>query len=361
TQPAAPKPKQPAAAKPKQPATKQPATRPRAAEQPIAVEPPAPELPPDEFDDVPGPPQPETIDAPSGDPATSAPAMRTAPAEDSGDDAPAPGDAESPKSAPAVITPEAIAAFEEAQREAERANPKKWRHAGLIFEFMIGTQGCTRSYCKGEDNLNAKPGLRLNGFLGRNTFGILDIGLELGWGTLTPGDVNGLNAADIYDLDPQRLQDVLNERLGIDLFDFDLSQAVTTTVKLRTVNAGPSLRIHVLPRGRYDPYVGVGFHYHLWRARYETLSGPARLDFHGVALPLQLGFNVFVHPNVAVGARFDYDFTYYFLANLDHPDASGFTIVSVLDEAAADTTVENPTQEGLPRFWGFTLGARGRF
>ncbi len=261
----------------------------------------------------------------------------------------------------AAITPEQLEAYEQEKRERERKDPKKWRHKGLILELLLGTQDCTGAYCKDPDNLDATPGFRLAGFIGRNSLGILDLGLELGWGTLNPGEINGRFATDIYDLDPVRLEQLVNDRLGIDLAEFDLSQAVTTTVKLRTVNAGPTLRIHVLPRGRYDPYVGTGFHYLLWRARYETLSGPARLDFHGFAVPLQVGFNVFVHPNIAVGARFDYSFTYYFLANLDHPDAAGVTIVSTLDDAAADPNLENPTQSGLPRFWALLFGARARF
>ncbi len=260
-----------------------------------------------------------------------------------------------------TITPEQLEAYEQEKHARERKDPKKWRHKGLILEFMLGTQGCTGSYCRDADNLDATPGFRIAGLIGRNSLGILDFGLELGWGTLNPGEINGRFATDIYDLDPVRLEQLINDRLGIDLAEFDLSQAVTTTAKLRTANAGPTLRIHVLPRGRYDPYVGAGFHYLLWRARYETLSGPARLDFHGFAVPLQVGFNVFVHPNIAVGARFDYSFTYYFLAHLDHPDASGVTIVSTLDDAAIDVTVDNPTQKGLPKFWALLFGARARF
>ncbi|MCA9694388.1 MAG: outer membrane beta-barrel protein, partial [Myxococcales bacterium] len=247
------------------------------------------------------------------------------------------------------------------RREKLRKNPKKWPHNGLVFELQVGTQGCFRRYCHGEANLNAGPGFRLFGFLGGNAYGILDFGISFGWGTLGAGDVTGKNAIGIYELDPNILQNIAVDTFGVDVFNVDLTRLNVQDVSLRTVDVGPALRIHFLRRGRFDPFVGVGIHYMLWRGRYETDVGKARLDFHGVGVPFEIGMNVFVHPNIAVGANFSYLHTHYFLASFQHPDANGLAPLALLDPAVVSTEEDTTFHDGLPRFWTLTFGARTRF
>jgi hypothetical protein len=120
-----------------------------------------------------------------------------------------------------------------------------------------------------------------------------------------------------------------------------------------TVQSGLDLRVHVIPRGRFDPYVGVGAQYTLLRAVYDTPGGSTRLGFHGLAFPLQAGFVAFVHENIALGAQFDYLVTWYGGITVRGAPGRLAAPIPLIKDAAAEAGVNLPGD--LPQFW--TLGA----
>lgn len=234
--------------------------------------------------------------------------------------------------------------------------PKKQKHEGFTADLRIGTLGCLRGLCSGAHNV--RPGLRIDGFLGGNIRGFVDFGIAGGWGSMSSDVAPGTNALTLYGLDPFLLQQALTLVNGGQPPSVDLTALGVTDSKLRTAQGGPLLRVHFIPRGRFLGYVGSGVQYNLFRARYGTAGGDAKIDFHGIAVPVEAGFGVHVHENVAVGVQFDYLWTWYALANLDHGGQSVTVPVRILDEAAR---MQNTSLRGqLPQFWTFGLMLRAR-
>lgn len=232
---------------------------------------------------------------------------------------------------------------------------KRLRHDGFVTDLRIGTLGCIRGLCGGSHNVS--PGFRFDGFLGGNIRGFVDFGVGGGWGTLGSDVAQGSNVLSLYGLDPFLMQQALT-LVGGSALGIDLTTLTVNDTKLRAAQVGPQLRVHFIPRGRFAAYVGSGAQYNLFRARYGTNSGNARLDFHGISVPIQAGFGVHVHPHVAVGMQFDYLWTWYALANLDHAGNSLTVPVRILDDAAKMQGGDLRGQ--LPQFWTLTFGLRAR-
>jgi hypothetical protein len=232
----------------------------------------------------------------------------------------------------------------------------RFPHRGAIFEAQIGAMGCVRALC--DDSRHAiSPGVRLNGFLGGNIRGWVELGLAGGWGTMRSGVAEGTNALSMYGLDPGLLQQALTAQAA-GLIDVDLYGLATREAKMSSANLGPMARVHFIPRGRITAWAGSGVGYHLLRNKYETLAGTVKLDFHGLAVPIEAGLGVFVHEHVAITAQFDYLWTWYGLAVLDHPEQRTALPVAAL-QAAAD--LQNVDLRGeLPQFWTVGFGLRAR-
>jgi len=285
---------------------------------------------------VPGP-------VPAADPALRAPTIDGA-------------EPEGAKEAPRVLTAADLDAIDQERQQNERKNPKRWRHAGLIFDLQIGTAGCFRRFCRTEHN--AGPGVHLGGFFGGNVLGILEIGLEAGWNTLRPRDVAGRNAVALYGLDPVLLQQEIGEQQGLPV-EVDFSTLVVNTAKSRALNVGPSLRIHFIRKGRGLAYVGTGLHYQLWRNKYTTAGGDLRVDFHGLAAPFKVGGGAYVHPNIAVVGEFTYSLAFYVLGGVNHPDLTAVAPLALLEASAANAG--SGLMKGLPHFGKFSVNLRFRF
>ena len=321
-----------------------PLQRPRALLEPAAPAQPAPTPAPAPSATVEPPqptptspaPQPAAVVPPASEPArTVAPAATVAPA---------------PSSRPPASAAEPIL------RKQAKRSPKEFRHNGFVIDGRVGTMGCTRALCSSGSH-DAKPGVRLDGFLGGNVKGWVDIGVGGGWGTMAAHVAQGTNALALYGLDPVALQQALN-LLGGQALGIDLSTLSVTDAKLRTAQFGPLVRLHFVPRGRFIGYVGTGAQYSLFRAKYETLAGAVRLDFHGLAVPIQAGFGVHVLENLAVGVQFDYLWSWYGLSTVDHPSQRFTLPVKVLETAAKMQAVDLKKQ--LPHFWTFGFALRAR-
>ncbi len=299
------------------------------------------------------------MSGPAAAPRAALPATAAAPAGDEITEPPQPTPlaaaparaATAPSSLPA---PRATGSSEIGLRRTATKPPRKFSHDGFITDLRVGTVGCVRGLCSGH---NVRPGFRLDGFLGGNIRGFVDFGLAGGWGSLGSDIATGTNVLALYGLDAALLQQALGV-LGGQALPVDLTALSVTDSKLRTAQAGPLLRVHFIPRGRFAAYVGSGVQYNLFRARYSTAAGDARIDFHGLAVPIEAGFGVHVHEHVAVGLQFDYLWTWYALANLDQGGQSITVPLRILDEAAR---MQNTSLRGqLPQFWTFGLMLRAR-
>jgi hypothetical protein len=254
------------------------------------------------------------------------------------------------------LTAADLDAIEQERLQNERKNPKRWRHAGLVFDLQLGTAGCFRQFCRTEHS--SAPGLHLGGFFGGNVLGILELGLEAGWNTLRPRDVAGRNAVTLYGLDPALLQQEISEQQGIPV-EVDFSTLIVNTAKSRAFNVGPSLRIHFIRKGRGLAYVGTGLHYQLWRNRYTTAGGDLRVDYNGLSAPFKVGGGAYVHPNIAVVGEFTYSLAFYVLGGVNHPDLSAVAPLALLEGTAIDAG--SSLMKGLPHFGKFSVNVRFRF
>ncbi|MEM6996224.1 MAG: hypothetical protein AAF721_37300 [Myxococcota bacterium] len=243
-----------------------------------------------------------------------------------------------------------------AQSAERKDDRERFPHRGAVADFRLGAFGCLRSVCN--DAHGAKPGVRLDGFLGGNIRGFVELGLAGGWGALTPEVESGANVLSLYGLDPYALQSsLLGAAAALAPIDFG-ALAVTGNASLRSTQVGPVARIHFVPRGRALAFVGAGVEYNLFRSRYDTALGAVKLDLHGLAVPIEAGVGVHVHKNIALVAQFDYLWTWYGLAVLDNPIQRMALPVSALDSAAQEQGADFRGE--LPQFWNVGIGIRGR-
>lgn len=276
-------------------------------------------------------------------------AASPAPAAATAAPAPAPADASKSKDAKSDEQNEEKSDAKSNEKQDEKQQDEESepiKHKGFIVDLRVGFMGCTRLICKRHD---AKPGLRLDGMLGRNFFGILDIGLAGAWGRMRTNVAPGTDGLSLYGLDP----DALPPEAAALMFD----QFTVNDAHFETIQAGLNLRVHVIPRGRFDPYVGIGAQYSLLRALYDTPAGETRLGFHGLAFPVQGGFVYFVHENIAVGAQFDWLITWYGGITVRGAPGRLGAPIPLIKDAAAEAGVNLPGD--LPHFW--TLGAVAHF
>jgi hypothetical protein len=240
----------------------------------------------------------------------------------------------------------------------KRAYPKpatRFEHAGVTGAIRLGTSGCFRTVC-GSDRHDASPGFRIDGFLGHNFRGWLDLGVAGGWGTMGANVAEGTNVLALYGVDAAALAQ-MSAALGNPL-GFDPASMRVQDAKLRMARVGPSLRLHFVPRGRFAAYVGSGAGYSLFRGRYETAGGAVRMSFHGVDVPVEAGFAVHLTPNVALGAQVDYLWARYVVTTLDHPAQSLTAPVRLLDEIAR--TTGGALLQDLPQYWSAGVLLRAR-
>lgn len=238
------------------------------------------------------------------------------------------------------------------QRDEDVAFP----HRGFVADILVGPMGCVKGMCDG-DRHAISTGVRTSGFIGGNIRGWVELGLGGGFGALRSKATPGTNALLMYGLDPGLLQQALNAAAAGAL-DVDLGGLATTRVRMQTAQAGPMARFHFVPRGRVLAWAGSGLTYNLTRNKYDTASGNVRLDFHGLAVPIQAAIGVHVHEHIAIAAQFDYLWTWYGLAVLDHPQQKQAIPVTVLQEAAQLQGVD--LRGELPQFWSVGIGLRGR-
>lgn len=244
---------------------------------------------------------------------------------------------------------------EAAQRRTAADKQQRWRHGGFILDARIGATGCLRSVCQGTAGHRAAPGLNLGGFVGFNLFGLIELGLEGGWNSLRPRDVAGSNAMALYGLDPAQLQQALTADQSLPFPAIDFSSLEVASATSRAFDVGPSLRIHLLRKGRGLLFVGAGVHYQMWRNRYATPGGDLRLALHGASLPLRVGAGVFLHRNLALMAEVAYAPAIFGAMSFRLGDSRGVAPLKVIEDVTGIKVAR-----GLPHFWTVSLTLRFR-
>ncbi len=243
-----------------------------------------------------------------------------------------------------------------ARQASTESDPKTWKHNGFILDAGIGVLGCTRSVCGDRHGANASLGL--DGFLGGNIGGIVELGVSGGWGRVTPDIDNGTNALSLYGVDAGDLRDVAAQ-LGV-----SPSSLTVTDGQSQLAHAAPMVRIHLPRRGRVGAWLGTGAGYVLYRNDYTSRSGDFRLDWHGLQVPVQGGLAVYVSRNVAFPFTGTYRFAWYLAGLLDHPDQLAAAPVGTLDQALENAGAG--FDQRLPHLWHvnfglrLTLGGKGR-
>lgn len=252
----------------------------------------------------------------------------------------------------ACFAPDTAAAANGPEGEGDRDN-EPILHRGFVFAPELGTIGCTRNVCAGSQGHDAMPGFTAGGFLGGNIGGIFEIGLAGHWGQLNAQVGDDANALGLYGINRG---DIPSEAAAVG-FDYDDYQ--TSSARLTDARVGAAVRLHFIPRGRVAAYVGSGFGYHLFRGDYTTRSGPARLAFHGLDIPAQAGIAVYINRRIAVGAKFDYLWTYFAAVNARHPSSAPDGMVAPLGVVEQQLERRDKSlTDNLPQFWTATLGFR---
>ncbi|MCX4246527.1 ribonuclease E domain-containing protein [Paraliomyxa miuraensis] len=288
---------------------------------------------------------------PSAEPAKP-PAPSTAPSPPAATTSPPPRPPPSPPPAASKTSTDSNPSRTDPKDDAERSDDDTKRdakaedeedkepikHKGFILDFRVGVVGCTRLLCQRH---GAKPGLRLDGLMGRNFFGFLDLGLAGAWGRMRANVAPGTDGLALYGLTQEGLPP---EAAALMFDEFTVDDA-----HLETIQAGLDARVHIIPRGRFDPYVGIGAQYNLFRGIYDTPAGETRMGFHGLAFPLQAGFVVFATKRLAFGAQFDYLVTWYGGVTVRGAPGDLGAPIPLIEDAAAEAGVNLPGD--LPQLW----------
>jgi hypothetical protein len=236
------------------------------------------------------------------------------------------------------------------------AKTAKIPHTGLTLEARVGTLGCTGPVCRGGSAHDASPGVRVDGLVGWNADGLIEIGLTGGWGRPRPNVTAGQNAISLYGVEPADFELALNQvdsRLDLDLGNLAVRETTTTAA-----HACVGLRLHFLRHGRAIAFIGSGIGYSLFRARYATDGGKVGLDFHGFLLPFEAGLGVHITRHLALVAQGSYLRASYITLVLDLP--SDRTVVPIAQLDSADTDSDIDLKRTLPRFWTATVALRAR-
>jgi hypothetical protein len=235
------------------------------------------------------------------------------------------------------------------------SNPKKpeFHHKGFVMQALLGTMGCTRSLCAGRHG--ARPGVHVGGFIGGNIAGFVEVGAAGGWGQFNADLNDGTTGLDLFGvdgIDPALLSTDLGSA-------FDPMMSEVQSSRLSSAYAGPHLRVHFIPRGRVTAFVGSGARYQLFRGDYETSGGKARLDFHGLQVPIEGGLAVHVVKHVSLGVGFTYQWTHYFAMVLDTPSDTLALPLSAVQEQME--SLGGDLRGELPRFWTVDVSVRVNF
>ncbi|MEE9381953.1 MAG: hypothetical protein V3V08_00875 [Nannocystaceae bacterium] len=225
--------------------------------------------------------------------------------------------------------------------------PDRIQHRGLVMSADIGTLGCTGSICSSAHA--ATPGVHVGGFFGGNVAGLVELGLAAGWGKLRPHVATGRNALSLYGIDPGELE--LADATSV----FDVDSLAVLQAKMSVLELGPRLRLHFVRQGRLAVYMGAGFEYIRLRNDYTTAGGAVRFDFHGFAVPLHGGLEVFVLERLSVGLRFDYIWSYYAAIVAKSPQQTTALPLGMLQTALEGRA---DPQANLPHLWTAALGLR---
>jgi hypothetical protein len=276
----------------------------------------------------------------------------------------APAQARSPQ--PSAASPTTHAGFDRpapaVTREDARTRRQEKRralpHRGTVIEASIGPLGCDGVLCGGS-SLDTQPGFRVGGFFGGNIHGWVEMGVTGGWGMMKTRTAGGMNPLSMYGLDVGELQDVLTAAAALGYADIDLQGYTVGDAALQTAQAGPLMRLHFNPRGRFMAWAGSGATYHLLRNDFATERGRVRLDTHGFAVPIEAGLGIAVHEHFAVVATGSYLWTWALLSGIDLPDRELMVPTKLLQRQAVSQGSDLVGK--LPNFWTMSAGIRTRF
>lgn len=228
-------------------------------------------------------------------------------------------------------------------------------HRGLVADANVGVLGCFATSCK--QRHAAAPGVRVGGFIGGNIRGWVSIGVAGGWGTLSPDPPAGSDVLGLYGLDADALMSEFDTPAG-NAAPADLASLSVTGAQLRAAQVGPMLRVHFIPRGRLTAWVGSGAQYNFLSSSYSTPAGKVDLQLHGLAVPIEAGFGVYITKHLAATAQFDYLWSRYALAKLLVAGDKTLLPVTVLDDIGRGQGAD--FAGGLPHFWTVGFGLRMR-
>lgn len=228
-------------------------------------------------------------------------------------------------------------------------------HKGFVAEARAGALGCFGSVCG--DGHRMDPGVQVGGFLGGNIRGFVELGVQGGWGKLRPNIPEGRDVLSLYGIDGRALEDEIQAQMDLPTeVDLNLAALNVQSAQSSAAHGGLALRFHIVPRGRVAAYLGSGVNYQLFRSQYDTPLGPTKMDFHGLSVPVQVGLGVYLHRRIAITGEFDYLWTKFLVAKLDHPMQQLVAPISAL-ESASDA-VDADFGKSLPAFWTATVALR---
>jgi opacity protein-like surface antigen len=268
---------------------------------------------------------------------------------------------EVPPAEPASAEPElvlAIAPMEELPREStplpveERDLPEEqeYKHKGFVLSADLGSMGCTRDVCSSSGH-KAQPGVRLNGFLGFNIKGRVELGLLGGWGRMGTGVEERTSVLGLYGVSPGQ-NGLVAQGLGLTGADLLADDATLTAGSL-----APVLRVHFAKTGRVAAFVGAGVGGTVFRARYRgTFHDEFKLGFIGLELPMHGGAMYYVNKRVAIGGTVEYRWTHWLALRVQHPQRDLIAPLSAVKATAESNGLEFSPQ--LPHMWTASLSLR---
>lgn len=239
-------------------------------------------------------------------------------------------------------------------KKRRRTRRRSFPHRGLILEAHGGGTGCVGQVCQRND---AAAGGNLGAMVAGNVFGFVELGADINWGSMSlrgagnPLFMNGVDPTG-FGTKSAGVDD------DVDQITADFEALSVDGGRAHTVSTGGTVRIHFLPYGRWEAFVGSGIGFSSWRANYETPDGDVQVRIPGVFIPGIAGFGYYPLRFMVINLQFQYHFSSPIGLAMETGDYDVSVGRNDLESDTDATTVDWGAD--TPQYWNVLLGLKFR-
>lgn len=239
-------------------------------------------------------------------------------------------------------------------KKRRRTRRRSFPHRGLILEAHGGGIGCVGEVCRRND---ANPGGSFGAMVAGNLFGFVELGADINWGSMSLAGAG--NPLEMHGVDPGGFaRKTAGAGDDVDQLESDLGALAVDGGRANVFSASGTVRVHFLPYGRWEAFVGSGVGFSRWRARFDTDDGEIETRVPAVYIPAIAGFGFYPLRFMVINLQFQYQYAAPAGLALDSPGYEASARRSRLEDGDDATTVD--WGGDMPQYWNLVLGLKFR-